>query len=143
MKRDRSAALVTLSILITSVGLLIFYLKSFAKNLDSAEPTPIIAARSAIASQAHYPGDTVTLRRGDNKVVPSGVTAYTLQRLLQLWHVGDDLGIREMAKSKRALLIDSGTTALVISIEDEVCEIRILEGEYRGEAVYIPTEYIR
>jgi hypothetical protein len=90
------------------------------------------------------PGKVARLIAGPPLLVPLDKEAY--EEVEKLAQANDDLGVRGMVASGRAILVPGGTQIKVIEVNgilDLMCRVRILEGSYTGQDGWIPIKFLQ
>jgi hypothetical protein len=62
---------------------------------------------------------------------------------MQLSLANDELGLEKMESQGRIFVVEQGTQALLLEGGFMTARVRILSGKYRGEAGYLPVEFIQ
>jgi len=108
---------------------------------DNNRPT---SQGSSQGTPLWMPGDEAHLSPGSPTIVPLDEEAE--DEVVKLAAAKDDLGLRQMVISGRAILVPDGTKVKVIEVKgilDWTCRIRILEGDYIGQSGWVPVEFLK
>lgn len=101
----------------------------------------MIAASVAIAGTVKV-GDIGYLNNGA-KVVLGAVSEEAFDALIKAANAGDTEGYYLMVLQGRVLVIDAGTKVRVLDSSWGAKQVRILEGEYYGVAVWVAMEHVK
>jgi hypothetical protein len=74
--------------------------------------------------------------------VPATFNMEDEKRLVTLSAAGDLVGIQQMVDAGKVVTIEHGTECVVIDLGLLTTEVRIMEGTYKGESVFVSTEHV-
>ncbi len=124
-----AAILVGVVVLLFAVGFYFSY-----KSLPPSE-APVKAVESP--KSVGY-GQTGIIRTG----LPAGVTEADYDAIMNAATTKDQDGINALISAKRAVMVDNNTKVKVIGSGFNKRQVRLLNGDNQGVAVWVPVEYI-
>jgi hypothetical protein len=88
-------------------------------------------------------GQNGILTRGSGTTSPVSTTKDIMDKFFKAYRINDTYEIGALVSSGQVFLVNHGTKVLVIDSGQYVLKVRILEGEHRGKAGWVPHEYVR
>lgn len=112
--------------------------KSITTN-PPASITPLVSTTSLVKS-----GDDITLTAGATaKKVPIAKDEKTYEDFVHTISIKDEDGYYKMLFSPNMFLVDKDIKAKVLNTGMARYEIRVLEGEFKGESGWIPVDFVQ
>lgn len=125
-------------------GILLTFVSSNV-NRTSQPQTQIKTDGAATPAASARPGEEGSLSGTSGVLTPVAISEATLSDFLRSNRVGDKDGIVQMIVAGRIFTVENGTRVLVIDYGKGmfVRKIRILEGKMKGQAGFVPMEWVK
>lgn len=130
MKIIRVIARIVVIMLVVLIGVIYYFSKQ----------TPPKQADSTVIEQSKSVGygETGIIRTG----MAAGVSEDDYDAVMKAASTKDRTGIDALIDSKRAVMVDNGTKVKVIGSGFNKRQVRLLDGDSQGAAVWVPVEYV-
>ena len=117
-------------------------------NGPSVSPSPqVTVAPQAQQNPQTLPrlgvGDIGTIDDGSRSPVPLSSTKDGYDEMAKAGRAHDTVGIRQMVIAGRVFAVPVGTQARVIDTSFTMRRVRILDGEHKDAAGWLPFEYVK